>query len=128
MTSQICSWFRLPIKRKTIDNQTIHQTKKRRTAIQDSTHNTREAESGWFTALPIELLHMLFQYLDKESIITFSSLSKDLNSDVLQYFLSTPGFTHLLVMNNVNVHVHVPKSQLLIMNSRSLKHAGIEVH
>lgn len=51
---------------------------------------------GWFMTLPLELLHMIFNQLNNDTLLLVSSLSKDLNGHVLMYLLSGQGLKHII--------------------------------
>ena len=51
---------------------------------------------GWFMTLPIELFQMILNLLDNDALLLMSSLSKDLNSSILNYLLSGQGLKHIL--------------------------------
>lgn len=51
---------------------------------------------GWLKILPVELLHMIFHLLDKDTLAVLSTVSRDLNNSVLNYLMSGHGLKHIL--------------------------------
>lgn len=51
---------------------------------------------GWLKILPIELLHMIFHLLDKDTLAVVSIVSRDLNNSVLNYLMSGHGLKHIV--------------------------------
>ncbi|XP_019855717.1 PREDICTED: F-box only protein 47-like [Amphimedon queenslandica] len=50
--------------------------------------------------LPIEILHLIFGLLDRETLTMLASLSKDLNESVITYALSGAGLKHVIAYQN----------------------------
>lgn len=124
LASKLSSWLQLPVKRRLnvkTDDENTQSVKKQRlgraneVARRNTTHTSLRAVTlsvqsailhkearrkdhgmGWFINLPTELLHTVFQYLDNETLQLFCSLSKQLNSNVIWYYLSKPGLVQLL--------------------------------
>ena len=120
-TSRLASWLRLPLKRKavaygcendcvrvkrkrfdknnstktlTVREETILPSQKRLFLFREA--NREDHGMGWLINLPTELLYMIYEYLDNDALVLFSSMSKHLNATVLNYLLSARGFTRLL--------------------------------
>jgi hypothetical protein len=51
---------------------------------------------GWLFTLPLEILHIIFNLLDTNSLVLVSTLSRDLNLKVQEYILSGPGIKKIL--------------------------------
>ena len=129
LASRLSSWLQLPVKRRLAcknDEQNSQSIKKQRLAKendvkrQTTTHTRSIAASkqlhkeakrhdhgmGWFINLPTELLHMVYHYLDNTTLQNFSSLSKDLNTNVVNYFLSKPGLMQLLNISHTDKYIN----------------------
>ena len=62
-------------------------------------HNDVPSESNRMSSLfilPIEILHLIFGLLDRETLTMLASLSKDLNESVITYILSGAGLKHVI--------------------------------
>ena len=116
ITSTIASWF-LPLKRKLevedkecpalkkpcteiyVINGDITITTKFATPVTfqlESIAKSEEHSMGWLKTLPLELLHIIFRFLDNNSLLILSSISKDMNASILTYLMSAKGLRHLL--------------------------------
>ena len=78
-------------KTKLCDHESIQSSTK-----MASSGTTAHCSNLLLNGLPLEMVHLVFQYLDTESLGTLSTLSKDLNATVLNYLESGQGLKQLL--------------------------------
>ena len=156
LASKLSSWLQLPVKRRLSvknDEENTQSVKKQRlgranevarrnttptnlravtlvqNAILQKEARRKDHGMGWFVNLPTELLHTVFQYLDNETLQLFSSLSKQLNSNVIWYFLSKPGLVQLLnIPQKDKGYFKCKKNPFLFSNAGKLVALIIQLH